>query len=274
MAFNLYTQAQVNTTLSRAEIAMYLISQKIQNSFFYFNNPLYVTYKDLQYDIYILFRSITYNEPFVTFLANPSEFETGFYQIVGSLINKLKQVDFTGAFGGTINPYFQSPTTVINVTTVVTAQGRFARIPFNGVNIVSITNFQSAYVPFYGDYAIVSIWVTLDGGATYQEDTGTVPTIVNLGGDINKPDSYTWTYPIATTGYVQINGFTTAGANTVSPPITNDSDVLLDDATLNGLYPTALWGQLILLPNVPAKYLKLDNSPTGQWDLQTYTPNS
>ena len=178
-------------------------------------------------------------------------------------------------YNATLDPNFQSPTIVYNVTTVTTATGNFTRIPFDGITNVSLANFQSTYALIYGSDAIVSIWVTNDNFATVQQDTGTVPTITNLGGDINKPNDYEWVYPTPTSGYVQINGFTPQGGNTSAGlPITNFSFVLLDDATLNGLYPTALWGQLILLPNVPAKYVKLDNSPTGQWDLQTYTPNS
>lgn len=187
--------------------------------------------------------------------------------------------EFVGNFaGGSIDPNAQNPGTTIDVTTVIQAIGNFTRIKFGeggGVNSASLSNFQSTYALIYGSDAVVSVWVTTDDYATAQQDTGTVPTIVNLGGDINKPDSYTWTWGIPTTGYIQINGYTPQGGNTSAGlPITNNSAVLLSDATLNGLYPTAVWGQIILLPNVPAKYLKLDNSPTGQWDLQTYTPNS
>jgi hypothetical protein len=175
----------------------------------------------------------------------------------------------------TLDPNFQNPGIVYNVTTVIQATGNFTRIPFNGVTNVSLANFQSTYALIYGSDAIVTIWVTTDNFATVQQDTGTVPTITNLGGDINKPNDYEWVYPFATSGYIQINGFTPQGGNTSAGlPITNNSSVLLSDATLNGLYPTALWGQIILLPNVPCKYVKLDNSPTGQWDLQTYTPNT
>jgi len=193
------------------------------------------------------------------------------------IYNQLLDIGSTWAGGIAFDPNAQVPGTTINITTVLNAQANYDRIKFGvggGVNTISLSNFQATYAVKYGDNAIVQLFITTDDFATMQEDTGTVPTIVNLGGDVNKPDSYTWTFGIPTTGYIQITGFIPQGANIVSPPITNDSDVLLDDATLNGLYPTALWGQLILLPNVPAKYLKLDNSPTGQWDLQTYTPNT
>lgn len=55
-------------------------------------------------------------------------------------------------------------------------------------------------------------------------------------------------------------------------PITNDSDVGLSNDELNFLYPTALFQQLILLPNLPLKYFKLDSDPNGVWELQPYNP--
>lgn len=179
----------------------------------------------------------------------------------------------------TTDPNAQLPGGVIISTggsTVVIAQANVDRIKFGeggGVFTASLTDFQETYVAKYGDNAIVEVFVTVDNYFTMQKDTGTVPTIVNVGGDVDKPDSYTWTWAIPTTGYIQITGFIEPGNNQVSPPVTNNSDVLLSNATLNGLYPSARWGQLILLPNVPCKYLKLDDLPTGSWDYQIYSPN-
>lgn len=194
------------------------------------------------------------------------------------IYNQLLDIGSTWAGGIAFDPNAQVPGTTINITTVLNAEANYDRIKFGesgGVFTVSLSDFQANYVSKYGDNAIVQLFVTVDDFATMQEDTGTVPTIVNLGGDVNKPDSYTWTFGIPTTGYIQITGFIPQGGSEgAGIPIVNTSAVLLDDATLNGLYPFAKWGQLILLPNIPAKYLKLDNSPTGQWDLQTYTPNS
>ena len=184
--------------------------------------------------------------------------------------------NFVGTFGaGTINPNAQNPGTIINVTTVTQAIGNATRIPFSGVLTTSLSNFQSTYALIYGSDAVVSVWVTTDNYATATQDEGTPPTIVNLGGDINKPDSYTWTWGIPTTGYIQINGSTPQGGNTSAGlPITNNSAVLLTDAQLNALFPNgSFWGQLVLLPNANARYEKLDNSPTGAWDYQPYNPN-
>lgn len=282
MANNLYTQAQVGSTLLRAEVALYLISKKIQNSFYYLNNPIYVNYKDLQYDIYTLFTSISYNEQFVSFDPFPDTYETGFYQLVGSLINKIKQVDFTGMFGGSINPNYQNTGSItIVITTGGTDYNVSKPIYFFDVTSVVLNNWQTTYFNSYGNYPE---WQLFTGNTTdgWQEDYN--PPIPEY--QDNNPSSnllsLTWTYPIPTSGYVIISGKVPGsgtGGGTPPPsstnlPITNTSTELLSDATLNNLYPLAQWGQLILLPNVPAKYEKLDNSPTGQWDLQTYTPNT
>lgn len=182
---------------------------------------------------------------------------------------------FIGNFGaGSLNPNAQNPNTTINIA--IEGAGNFIRIPFANQTTVTLTDFQNTYAPIYGDYAIVTIWITQDDYATSQQDTLTTPIITNLSDDINKPDAYEWDYPVPTTGYVQINGFNPVSATTqgLLPPITNTSPDLLSNATLNSLYGFAKWGQLVLLPNVPAKYEKMDDSPTGQWDLQTYTPNT
>jgi len=180
------------------------------------------------------------------------------------------------ATGVSIDPEAQIPGVTIIINTILNAQANYDRIKFGeggGVDSFSLSNFQATYIAKYGDNAIVELFTTVDNYNTMQEDTGTVPTIVNLGGDINKPDSYTWDFAQPTTGYIQITGFVPQGANIVSLPITNDSSDLLSNAELNALYPSAKWGQLILLPNVPCKYEKLDNSPTGSWDYQIYSPN-
>lgn len=203
---------------------------------------------------------------------NTAQYDTSQTLVLYSCLNSLIGFDTTV---NNLDPNYENPGVVYDITNVITATGNFTRIPFNGITNVSLANFQSTYALIYGSDAIVSIWVTQDNFATVQQDTGTVPTITNLGGDINKPNDYEWVYPFATSGYVQINGFTPQGGNTSAGlPITNLSFVLLDDATLNGLYPTALWGQLILLPNANARYEKLDNSPTGSWDYQPYNPNT
>lgn len=183
-----------------------------------------------------------------------------------------------------IDPNYQPPANTIIVNEIGTDYEE-GIIPFTNETIVSLTGYPTNYYPTYGNYPKVVIY---NGNETdgYREDEGTAPVPLYVGNDFTQPLlSITWTYPFPTSGYILIsgrnpNGSTTGGSGggstPISPglPITNSSAVLLSNAELNAAYPFAQWGQLILLPNVPAKYEKLDNLPTGQWDLQTYTPNT
>ena len=112
---NLYTAGQVEDTLLRAQVAMYLISEEIGAKFYYLNVPIYNNYKDLQYDIYTLYQVIIEAKQFVTYNPVANIFESGFYMLVGALINKVKQVDVYGAFGGTVNHNYQDPSGIIVV---------------------------------------------------------------------------------------------------------------------------------------------------------------
>ena len=113
----LYTQSQVNNALLRGQVAMYVISENIEDGFMYFYPQQYALYKALQYDIYTLF-NVVYNESsFVTYASMPTLYEYMFYEVVGSLINKTKQVDVFGEFGGTTNSNYQAPGTIIVVPT-------------------------------------------------------------------------------------------------------------------------------------------------------------
>lgn len=118
----LYTEAQVENALLRAMVAMYEISETIQSGFYYMYSPQYATYKTLQYDIYVLFTVIADENPYCTYSPNPSVYEAQFYQLVGSLINKTKQFDVFGQFGGTVNPNYQSNG---SVTIVVDGSGTY-----------------------------------------------------------------------------------------------------------------------------------------------------
>lgn len=162
----LYTQAQVNTAQLRAQVAMYEISQSIENGFYYLYSPVYQTYKDLQYDIYTLFNVISNETSFVTYSSNPTTYESQFYELVGSLINKTKQFDVYGQFGGTTNPNYQPPAgTIINVTTTGATVQIFNRTQadliadgFGGYYLPFIDNSGN---PFSG--AIKPLEITVDG---------------------------------------------------------------------------------------------------------------
>lgn len=105
IGFNVYTQQQVNDTLIRALQTMYVISKRIETGFIYYNPLLYASVKDLQYDIYTLYKTIAWKMQFIDF----SEENDSFNQLIGSLINKIDQYGVWGDFGNNpINPHYQN----------------------------------------------------------------------------------------------------------------------------------------------------------------------
>lgn len=123
------------------------------------------------------------------------------------IYNQLLDIGSTWFGGISFDPYAQFPDTtiIINNGSVISA----LRIPFTSLTTVTLSNYQATYSTVYGNFPDISIW-TDNGDGSYTQDTATVPTVINLGGDINVPDSYTWTYAIPTSGYIQLNGFITA----------------------------------------------------------------
>lgn len=112
---NLYTQAQVETALQRATVAMLLISQNIATRFLYFSPSRYMLYKNLQYDIYNLYSAVTSELQYMSFTTVPNSYEQSYYALVGAMIEKTKSVDTYGAYNGTTNPYYQPPSDSIVV---------------------------------------------------------------------------------------------------------------------------------------------------------------
>jgi hypothetical protein len=107
--------------------------------------------------------------------------------------------------GAQVDPNAQLP----NTTIIVEGGGGTAKsepIYFNNQTTVTITSYQNLYVAQFGNSPILQIYVS-NGDGTYSQDTGTTPTITYVGGIIaNGINTITWTYPIATSGYVIIMG--------------------------------------------------------------------
>lgn len=162
----LYTEAQVENAQLRALVAMYEISQKIQNGFYYFYSPIYKTYKTLQYDIYTLYDVISHENPYVTYNPTPTTYESQFYELVGSLINKTKQFDVFGQFGGAVNPNYQSATVPVVIND--TSGDSVAMIEKDETNLIS-DGFGGYYLPFTDEDGnpflpnVVPIQITIDG---------------------------------------------------------------------------------------------------------------
>lgn len=204
----LYTQAQVNNAQLRAQVAMYIISQNIENGFYYLGSPVYQTYKTLQYSIYVLFNIIGNEEQFVTFNPNPTPYEYSFYELVGSLINKTKQFDVYGLFGGNTNPNYQPPNgTIINVIN----QGSIVNetiIPFTAQTTIELAYYNTTYAQRFGSTPLVCQIYVDNGSDPAYPDTETAPAILHvINGDPSSGLlSITWTYPEITTGYILLSG--------------------------------------------------------------------
>jgi hypothetical protein len=113
---NLYTQAQVQQSLQRGLVSLLLISQKIQSDFLFFNTSIYNTYKNLQYDIYQIYTAVNNEQGFINYGELPNPYEENFYQLVGALVKKTKTIDVFGAYGGSLNPNYQAPNVIIDIT--------------------------------------------------------------------------------------------------------------------------------------------------------------
>lgn len=165
----LYTLAQVQDAQLRALVGMALISDNIQSGFYYFT-PTYGTYKNLQYDIYTLYSTVTNELGFITFSSNPTAYEYQFYDIVGSLINKTKQVDVFGKYGGSINPYYQDTLNGIvvdngsgggtGVKTLTAVLGVDSRLTYNGLQL--IFTYDAAAIAALGNTEPIKV-LNVDG---------------------------------------------------------------------------------------------------------------
>lgn len=109
VVINIYTASDVQLAITRAQVALLLISQRISSQFLYFAPVQYSHYKQLQYDIYCLFVTLTAEYDYMDFSAVPDTYEQDYYGLVGAMIEKTKQVDVFGAYNGSTNPYYQPP---------------------------------------------------------------------------------------------------------------------------------------------------------------------
>lgn len=205
---NLYTAAQVQNALLRGQVALLLISQKIQSNFLYFNNKQYSTFKDLQYDIYCLWIVCTQEFSYVDFVDSPSEYVYQYFELVGALIEKTKQVDVFGAYGGATNPNYVPPAGGTVVVINPSGALNFVKsnnIPFN-TDVITLANWQTLYAPLYGQNPSIEIF-TVQGGVD-QKDTQTAPiyTYSTPGDESTLLQSISWSYPFTTEGYYTISG--------------------------------------------------------------------
>lgn len=171
----------------------------------------------------------------------------------------------------------QTPGVIFVNNTIIVNEGAYQIFPFTNLSPVDLfANYHTLIFPLFGNGAVIQIY-TLQADGSYMPDFGTTPDIVFQDNDPTKDIlSMIWDYPVPTSGYIKINGASPSGASSggiTNLPIFSNSTDPLTDMQLNAIAPFAAFRQLIILPNVPSQYEKMDNSPTGTWELQPYTPN-
>lgn len=115
------------------------------------------------------------------------------------------------ATGVSTDPTAQPPggnIIIINNPTTALQSVQSDRLVFTGqTEVDNLLNYQASYASRFGNNPFVSIWTLNVGGIGFTEDTGTVPTITYVNNDpAQGVQSIIWTYPIPTSGYIQILG--------------------------------------------------------------------
>lgn len=116
--------------------------------------------------------------------------------------------------GAALDPNAQLPPTVIVInehggsggggggSTVISQP-----IIFSNQTVVTLSNYQSVYAPTYGNNPVIQVFVP-DGSGGYAQDEGTSPVrqYVVSGDPTSGISSITITYPVPTSGFIQITG--------------------------------------------------------------------
>jgi len=110
---SVYSIPQIVEILARAERSLLIISERIRDNFLYLYNPEYGYFKDLQYDIYTLFKTIGQE-------INYTPYDSDFYPLVNVLISKCEMVDAYNSQYNTINPNYSNINDNIITITIIT----------------------------------------------------------------------------------------------------------------------------------------------------------
>lgn len=270
----LYTSEQVEKAQERAVIALVLISEKIQNGFYYFYSPIYNTYKDLQYDIYTLQNVIANENPYVTYNSTPTQYEYQFYELVGSMINKTKAFDAFGQYGGSQNPNYQSPGITVIVQNPVPylspmdipwASFSTDNSPDSGVSRNTYYNTGLAGInPFMQDQTTTLLYNGIDydlipSGGFILKTGGNLPFIYD--GQSLRAYAYQFIGSVPSPIAIRI------------PQIFEDgSGTPLDNTYLNATYPYPQYieGDIITVASVNLQYQRQNNSNPSLWNEEPF----
>jgi len=123
--------------------------------------------------------------------------------------NLIQFVGNNFAGGVSTDPTAQPPgSNIVIINNQQTIQSE--KIPFVAQTVVTLASYQANYAAQFGNNPFLSIWVVNPvTGIGFDQDEQTAPTILYVGNDPTQGiSSITWTYPVATSGYIQILGIT------------------------------------------------------------------
>lgn len=268
----LYTSEQVEKAQERAVIALVLISEKIQNGFYYFYSPVYNTYKDLQYDIYTLHNVIANENPYVTYNSTPTQYEYQFYELVGSMINKTKAFDAFGQYGGVQNPNYQSPDVTVIVQNPI---GYIAWMDIPWASFSTDGSVDGGRNTYY-DTSLAGINPALQLATSLLLQLGIDYDLIPTGGFILRAGGG---LPFIYDGqFLRAESFKYLGnipvpSGTRIPEIFIDaSDTPLTETYLNTTYPnpTYIEGDIVIVPAVFLQYQRQSNNNPSVWSEVPY----
>lgn len=161
-----YTTAEVEAVLLRAQRAMLIISDRIQDNFLYLYSDVYSQLKARQYDIYLLYSAIDSELPFIPI-------DDNYYPLVQVLIEKCAEVDAYNSTYDTLNQNYSNiggNTTIEVVTDTITINKTEA-------DLVYLADTEQWYLPYTDDngdalpQGVVPVFIIYNGlSLTYQYD--------------------------------------------------------------------------------------------------------
>lgn len=162
-----YTEAEVEAILLRAQRAMLIISDRIQDNFLYLYSDVYRELKMRQYDIYILYSAISSELPF-------APVDDNYYPLVQVLVSKCAEVDAYNSDYDTLNGNYVN----IGGNSSIVVSPDPITINKTEADLVYLADTEQWYLPYTDDngdalpQGVVPVFVIYNGlSLTYQYDS-------------------------------------------------------------------------------------------------------
>jgi len=190
------TDTYIQNALLRAQRAMLIISDRIQDKFLYLQSAIYPELQYKQRDIYVLWKSLSDNYPY---RASLSTYEA----LINVLIGMCQAVDSFNATYSTINPNYQD----IGGSTTITIDQSYVtpvRLFFTNNATPTISDYQTDYAGVFGNNPTFAVYL-------YNGTTGSYSLFSGASEDLQYDitltllQSATFSLGLPQTGYILIS---------------------------------------------------------------------